>query len=63
MPIYGTAYTAEWTNSRTQTLNYFAGTLADDVGDDPFYPPERDGPGKWQRVQQVSWIGRGTGEA
>ena len=62
VPVYGTAYTTERTNSRTQTLNYFAGTLVDDDGDDPFYPPERGGPGHWQRVQQVSWIVRGTGE-
>jgi len=63
VPPWGMATRTEQTNARTQVLNYFAGTLVDDDGEDPFFPPERGGPGEWQRVQQVSWIVRGTGEA
>jgi len=63
VPIYGTVYVTERTNARTQELNYFAGTFTEDDGEDPFFPEERGGPGRWQRVQKVSWIVRGTGEA
>ncbi|MFO7769630.1 MAG: M14 family metallopeptidase [bacterium] len=63
IPLYGTAYITEQTNARTQELSYFAGTFTGDDGEDPFFSKERGGPGPWQRVQQVSWIVRGTGEA
>lgn len=63
IPIYGTAYVKNETNTQSQNLSYFAGTLFEDDLDDRFYSKDRGGPGPWQRVQEVSWIVKGSGTA